>query len=729
MGWFENQIEERRISDDQRLEESLVGIADAITGYVRNGGADAADQAKNSLSAVLRYYGAKKADTDKIEKIEVDKENFDQYLENVLRPTGITCRPVSLRKGWYKDAVGAMLGFTEEGDPTALIPLPHGGYTCRDPHTGKNVRVSSKEAPALSDKAYCFYRPLPARAINIPDLLWHMFRSLDVTDYVFLIAATGLSTLLGTFTPAITRIIFGPVVNSGNTSLVLPVISLLIGVNVSSILLSVTSSLVNRRITRRLRIPLQAAIMMRVLSLPASFFADHQTGELNERVRAVTNLAESLQSTAFSTVLSSVFSIVYIAQIGAMTPVLMVPALGFIIASTAISLVSGIMQKRMTSANLKISSKLSSTQFSMIKGIQKIKLAGAEKRAYANWADAYAANARITYNPPTLVNLSGTIQTALSLAGTIVFYSVSIAAGIPAADYMAFTSAFGRVSSSFSSLSSAALTIAQIRPYLELAEPILKTAPESSVGKEQAGRLSGGFELDHVTFRYKEGLPTVLNDLSLKIKPGSYVAIVGKTGCGKSTLLRILLGFENPESGAVYYDGRDLQTMDMQSVRRNIGVVLQDGKLFQGSIYDNIAISAPGLTMDNAWKAAERAGIADDIREMPMGMQTLVTENGGGVSGGQRQRLMIARAVAGDPRIIMFDEATSALDNVTQRIVSDSLDELHCTRLVIAHRLSTIRHCDRIVLLDKGQIAEDGTYEELIAKGGMFADLVARQQV
>ncbi len=430
-----------------------------------------------------------------------------------------------------------------------------------------------------------------------------------------------------------------------------------------------------------------------------------------------------------STGLTSVFSLVYISQIFVYAPALVVPSLIITLATVAFSVISAFAQMKISKKQMELSSKESGMSYALISGVQKIKLSGAEKRAFARWGNLFAEDARLSYDPPMFLKINGVISSAISLVGTLVMYYFSISSGVSVADYYAFNTAYGMVSGAFMSLAGIALTVAQIKPITDMVKPILEAVPEISEGKQVITRLSGGIELNNVSFRYNENMPLVVDDMSLKIRPGQYVAIVGTTGCGKSTLMRLMLGFETPQKGAVYFDGKDISGVDLKSLRRNIGVVMQNGKLFSGDIFSNITISAPWLTMDEAWRAAELSGIADDIRRMPMGMHTIISEGSGGVSGGQRQRLMIARAIAPKPKVLMFDEATSALDNLTQKTVSESLDGLKCTRIVIAHRLSTIKQCDRIIVLDKGKIIEDGTYNELIENGGFFAELVARQRL
>ena len=430
-----------------------------------------------------------------------------------------------------------------------------------------------------------------------------------------------------------------------------------------------------------------------------------------------------------STGLTAVASLIYITQIFRFAPALVVPSLIVIIVTVVTSTAIIIAQTRISKKIRQLEAKESGMSYSIITGIQKIKLAGAEKRIFAKWLNEYARSAELSYNPPTFLKISNVITLAINLFSTIILYYMAIKSGITVSAYFGFMAAYGSVMGAFNAFSNIALSLAQIRPILEMAEPFLNTVPESSESKEIVTDISGNVEMAHVSFKYNENGPYILDDVSLKIKDGDYVAIVGRTGCGKSTFVRLLLGFETPEKGGIYYDGRDLNTLDKASLRKNIGTVTQDGGLFQGDIYSNIVITNPSLTIDDAWQAAETAKIADDIKKMPMGMFTMISEGQGGVSGGQKQRLMIARAIAPRPKLLIFDEATSALDNVTQRQISEALDGMGCTRIVVAHRLSTIKHCDRIIVLDGGHIIEDGTYDELIKEDGFFAELVARQRL
>ena len=535
--------------------------------------------------------------------------------------------------------------------------------------------------------------------------------------------------LIGLLSPWLNEQLFSDVILSGSGQVLLAVFIFMICASVSGLLFGVIRELLMVRITTKLNLNVEAAGMMRVLSLPADFFKKYSSGELSNRVQYLQILCNQIVSIVMTTGLASAFSLVYIVQIAGFAPALVVPSLVVVLATFLISVIAILMQIRISREQMELASKEQGMSYALISGIQKIRLSGAEKRIFANWGNLYAKESNLLYNPPLFLKINSVITMAITMIGTIVMYYLAVRSHVSVSEYYAFNTAYGMVSGAFTTLAGVTLSVAQIKPILEMVKPILDAEPEIAQDKEVVTRLSGGIELNNVTFRYDENMPPVLDNLSLKIRSGQYVAIVGSTGCGKSTLMRIMLGFEKPQKGAVYYDGKDLNRIDLKSLRRKIGVVMQNGRLFNGDIYSNIVISAPELTIDDAWEAADLAGMKEDIENMPMGMYTILSEGMGGISGGQRQRLMIARAIAPKPKILMFDEATSALDNVTQKKVSESLDKLKCTRIVIAHRLSTIKQCDRIVVLDKGHIIEDGNYEELIAKNGFFAELVARQRL
>jgi len=723
MGWFDEQIKERLASDQEILEDSFLRLAGVVLD--EKAAQRLQDErliAKEALDSILKYYHEKPVEFPE------NVKNIGDQLDSVLRPTGLMIRDVELTEGWQYDAYGPMLGFfRESGNAVALIPNPLGAYWFSDPASGKMTVVTKKNAGLFETEAFCFYQSLPMKPLGIPDLILYMKKSISNSDFLQIAAATLVVTLVGTIEPKVYSLVTGKILMNKQASVLIGMMVFLVSAAFASQMLSMVRSLLMERINTKTSLAVEASVMMRILSLPVNFFRKFSSGELSSRAQSVNSLCTMLLDNFMSVGLTSLMSLIYIMQSFDFARVLVVPSIIIILSTVIIGIVASLMQIDISRRRMKITAEESGMAFAMLNGIQKIRLSGSEKRVFARWAQKYSEDARLQYNPPLFIKLNSVLVTAISLIGTIILYYLAVRYGVSVSDYVGFNAAYGMVMGAFSSLSSIALSIAGIRPVLEMAEPILKAEPEVAADKEMVTKVSGSIEVSHVSFRYEENTPYVLKDLSLRIKAGEYVAIVGRTGCGKSTLIRLLLGFEKPETGAVYYDRRDLSSLDPRSLRKQIGVVIQNGQLFQGDIFSNITISAPQLTLAEAWEAAETAGIAQDIRDMPMGMQTVISEGQGGISGGQKQRLMIARAIAPKPKILIFDEATSALDNKTQKQVSDALDRLKSTRIVIAHRLSTIKNCDRILVMDNGAIIEEGTYNELIDKKGAFAELVARQ--
>ena len=725
MGWFDEQIKDRMRADNEAFEDSFVRAAGIIMGSRLSAAMnDQRQAATDAIGEILKAYHIKSREVpDSI-------TDMNDTLEYLMRPHGIMRRNVSLEKGWYRDASGPMIGTLKDGgDIVALIPSGMSGYLIVNPKAGSRTKADGKSEELLDKEAIAFYKPFPSKKIGIGGLLRYIVENITSADIALIVAATLAVTLIGFLTPKLNEILFSDIIESGSMRGLGAIGIFIICVSLSSLMLTTVKEMLVSRLTNRVGLTVQAASMMRILSLPADFFKDYGSGELANRARYIDLLVERLLQVIFTTGLTSLFSLAYISQIFTYAPALVAPAMFVVITTLIISVLSAIVQVRISREQMELASKESGMSYALISGIQKIKLSGAEKRAFARWSKAYSDSAKLLYDPPTFLKVNTALTLAVTLAGTIMIYYAAAKSGVSVSEYYAFNVAYGMISGAFTLLAGIALQAAQIGPILEMASPILTTEPEVAEEKQVVERLMGGVELNNVTFTYNENMPNVIDGLSLKISAGQYVAIVGKTGCGKSTLMRIMLGFEKPQRGGVFYDGKDIERMDLKSLRRKIGSVMQSGKLFTGDLYSNIVINNPRLTLDEAWEAAEMAGFADDIRNMPMGMFTMISEGQGGISGGQKQRLLIARAIAPKPRILMFDEATSALDNITQKIVSESLEKLKCTRIVIAHRLSTIRQCDRIIVLDKGHIIEDGSYDELIAKNGFFAELVERQRV
>ena len=724
MGWFDDQIEFRKKHERELLSDSFENIARSVTGRKIRSILSEEEDVNDAVSALLRHMHVKERE------VPASVHGLRDRLDFLLSSSGILYREIILSRGWQNDAMGPMIAsLKESGHVIAVLPSELGGYEYTDPATGRKVKVNAHTASLMNEEALCFYRPLPMRELKLKDLLRYMLSCLTSRDRVSFALAAAAITLVGLLIPKLNQILTGTVIATGSVRLLIAVVSFLFFATVSSIILTIIRNMLLSRIRYKLNVNVSAATMMRILSLPASFFRDYSVGELNQYISYMDSLCTTIVDSLFSTAVTGLFSLIYLGQIFAFAPSLVWPSLIVTLATLAVSMISARVQMKIDQETMVTTARERGLVYSLINGIQKIRLSGAENRAFAKWSELYVQTATRTFNPPAIIRLSSVMTTAVSLIGTAVMYFIAVKSKVSIADYFAFNASYANISSAFSALAGMALSAASIRPIINLIKPLLAAKPETSDHRETVTRLSGSIEVSHLTFGYDPDSKPIFEDFSLTIPARQYVAIVGKSGCGKSTLVRLLLGFEKPARGVINYDRKDLQQLDLRSVRRQIGTVMQDGRLFSGSIFDNIVISAPTLKLEEAWEAAEIAGIADDIRDMPMGMHTMLQDGGGTISGGQRQRLMIARAIAPKPKILIFDEATSALDNITQRKVSEALDKMKCTRIVIAHRLSTIKHCDRILVIDGGRIAEDGTYDELIAKGGIFAELVERQRL
>lgn len=652
----------------------------------------------------------------------------EEQLTGILRPRGIMMRQVRLTGKWWRESVGPLLGHSRDGHLLALLPTSWNlAYTYTTPQgVIKKVRTRDMEE-TIAQEAIAFTQPLPLRSLRIRDLLHFCWSVVPRPNYVMVLLTALVVVLLGMFTPMANKLIFDSVIPTGDAADLMPILGLLVGATLATMLLTLTRDVYIDRVQDIMELHVQNAVMARVFLLSPKFFASHASGELSDRLNNVTILCKLINENIVGALLTAVLSIVYLVQLWVYGHSLLLPALFILMLQGAVMVLLYRRKATIRTEYTRKASELSGMEYNMLSGIQKLKLTGSERRAFTRWLDRYTDASRHIYNPGTLSHLYPALLQLFSISGMALIYAFALNDEVSTSDFIAFSSAFGMMGAALAQLSGITDDMAMVHPLIESTRPILEAAPEMEARAAQVDSLYGSIEVSGLTFRYEKDAPPVIDDLSFTITPGEYVAIVGKSGCGKSTLLRLLLGFETPQQGSIYYDNHDLSLVDKASLRRHIGTCLQSGSLFTGSLMHNITVTAPWATEEQVWAALRLAAIDDDVRRMPMQLNTIVSEGGGGFSGGQKQRLLIARALLAQPAILFMDEATSALDNISQRQVTDSLAQLGCTRIVVAHRLSTIRHCDRIIVLDQGHIAEQGTFDELMARQGLFYQMSQRQ--
>lgn len=664
-------------------------------------------------------------------------ESGEERIRRICDYNHIRCRKMQLEQNWeLQDFVPFVTFRKGSGEPVALLGRSGDEARLYDPAKGEHPQaVTGHDAEGLEEYGWCFYVPFPPGKITPVRLLKMAFHG-SRSDFSVLVWLLLFGSLLSMAVPIINGVIFGSVIPMADRSLLMQLFGISLLFAVTQGVFEYVESIALLRILVRAEYTLQAAVWDRLLNLPARFFRSFSTGDLSTRSLGIMQIGEILSVSTVKSVAAGFFcfpSLILMLYYDLLLGVILFLILLLVLILFAV--VAVLMMRRHTRI-LEEEGQLNGDLVQFFSGISKIRTAGAEDAAFAHWAERFSrkkciyrsfANCRSFATVVNAVIPVVSIGTVIAIVTWQYFHAEDAKSLISSADFVSFVSALGIVSSAVGQMIMALISAVSAIPVYRRLRPILHAEPENDAAKPPPGKLSGAIEVRNVSFRYGPDQPQILSGLSMHVDPGEFVAVVGESGSGKSTLLRLLLGFETPGSGSIAYDGQDVSHVNLQVLRSRLGVVLQDSRLLPDTVLRNIIGHSEKLTVEDAWEAAKLAGCERDIREMPMGMYTMLSAGGGSISGGQRQRILIARALAKKPAVLLFDEATSALDNETQAAVSAGLERLKVSRLLIAHRLSTVMNADRIYVLRNGHMTECGTFRELMEQDGFFAQLARRQ--
>ena len=660
----------------------------------------------------------------------------DVQIRDIARASGLRVRNVLLQDRWWHKDSGPMLGFLEDKrHPVALLRSQSGAYYIVDPRGGSKVRVDEESVQGLSVDARMFAESLPTDVSR----LWQIPRwaAGEVwADISFVILLALLITLLGMLVPQATAALVDVAIPEANLRMLLEIGLGLCAAVFGIAVLSVAQGIATVRFSIWVNAKAQSAIFCHVLLLTAPFFRRFTDGDLLDRLMAISEVSQEFNSTSIRSLLVGLTASLNLGLLFYYDPQLATVVLGLGLVVLLFTVLGFLSIHKYQKVLLDLQGSFKGFVFEVTSAVGKIRLAGAGDRILGLWLKRYARQVSLKLRVQQIEDSVDTLNYSVPLAGLILVYAVgghsligstAQASGLSLGIFLAFTTAMTTFLLGLTSLSTTALELLDMLAKFERIKPIIAAEKEISVDAIDPGPLEGRVTLQDVSFGYDPKGPAILEKLNIDIRPGEFLALVGPSGCGKSTIFRLLVGFERPDAGRVLFDGQDLNQLDLGAVRSQLGCVLQSAEVSAGPIMENIAGSSR-VGIDEIWRAAEDAGLAEDIEQMPMGIHTMISEGGGNISGGQKQRLLIARALVKNPRILLLDEATSALDNNTQATVTASLKRRNVTRIAIAHRLSTIQDADRIIVLKSGKVSETGTFEALMEKSGLFASMMSKQQ-
>lgn len=720
MGLY-NQIIKEREENNRKLEQNADEMLRKDQAMIRV--ETDTDDAQSAVLHIIECFGLTAGRLYGFSSIPV-------LLNTLLDPLGVMFEHTEDLFSHTKTRAEYILAFREDGKAVALTPETR-GYRYYCPSDGKKGFVTKTFQETLKSGAYIISRPLVLKKSVLGTFLGNVIKALTLKDIICLLLATIVTTAMGLIIPAISRWVYKDYISglSPAFSAFLGAVLVYLLVILARAGISYAKAVFLSSTKIRISVEMQSAVMAKVLHLPYSAFMDTTSGKISKQINSCSRLSDIILDVILDVLLNLVFAIAYLVQLDSLEPVLFLPAIIFILLRILVSVISALLNRGKERKLLDLDMEYTEFMFSAIKGIQKIKGLGCEPYIYFRWAEMYRKRLSLTYKQPFFLKYSTDILLAVSLLSTYIFLFVSMSAGLSSADYLTFTSAYSMILTVVISLTNIMSNMLLTGFLCRNVSPILWAPKEESEALEYVRSLKGDVQAEDIWFTYEDDPRGCLKGISFHISQGEKIAIVGESGCGKSTLLKILLGMEIPSEGSVYYDGKSITSLNIKSLRRCIGSVFQFSRLFPGTIADNITFGNEDTAKEEMiWEAADNAEIGDYIRNLPIKLDTEISEsNSCGFSGGQRQRLLLARALFSKPKVLILDEATSALDNLTQTKVLHNIEKMNSTVIMVAHRLSTVEHFDRIMMLEDGRIAEEGSYEELMEKDGKFAHFVRRQ--
>jgi len=702
-------------------------IADIEQSFSIKPDTSASDQQESPLAQACRYLFKKIYNSYPNDLVAPD-DNRDIYITNLASSAGLRVREVKLPDHWWQHDNGPLLLSDNNGiDYYVATPNKQGGYDCYFPEKAISKRVSADWADSITNSAYMFYKALPDQKLNIKDLLKNALSG-RYQDLQYIVILQCIISVVMLLSPIAMGWIFDQVIPNADRRLLFDLVCALTVAVLASTCFNIVQTICLIRLRLKLNVSIQSAVWDRLLRLPLNFIKQFSAGDLTNRASGIDTIQQELTAATMSTAISGLLSILTLFVMAYYSWQLTIIACIGIAIIIVTTLVANLIYYKYQKHICNLEGQLEGVILQLLGGIAKLRVSHVENKAFTKWMGIFSKKVRYEYIGGYCLFSFSIFHTFLLILLSMIIYGFIAKHGVQISlgQYIAFNAAFGYFFSSLLGIVGVVNRLISIIPLYQRIKPILITEPESDNNLTCLSSLSGKIELVNVDFRYIENGPGIFKQFSLLIEPGEFVAIVGSSGAGKSTLLRLLLGFEKPSQGHVYYDNHDMRNLNMNMLRAQFGVVLQNASVMQGTLLENI-IGSKAASEEEAWAAAAIVGLAEYIKNLPMGMETIVSEGSKTLSGGQRQLLFLARSIVHRPRILYLDEATSALDNIHQYVVHKNLEQLKMTRVVVAHRLSTVRHAHRIIVLGDGGILEQGSFDELIQNQGLFYQLAKRQ--